>query len=133
MGPSKVHRVHAFRGTPYNVSSLFATRITHDHSSHAACNTVCMPSIRYVSWPQLSGRRLQNHGGVVHAKGLIPAPLPAWLQQPLLARLAVDVAGDLYGGQPPNHVLVNSYMPGEGIMVGWWGRSGRARAPDKVG
>ncbi|KAG2431207.1 hypothetical protein HXX76_009735 [Chlamydomonas incerta] len=143
-------------------------------------------------WVQLSGRRLQNHGGVVHAKGLIPAPLPSWLQ-PLLSRLAVEqpppppphplqagagdtdapleqqqqqqcggareggggregaaaatactpppppsaasqppptplpspppppaappaAGGTLYGGRPPNHVLVNSYMPGEGIM-----------------
>ncbi|GLC61181.1 hypothetical protein PLESTB_001728400 [Pleodorina starrii] len=67
-------------------------------------------------WVQLSGRRLQNLGGVVHAKGLIPAPLPSWLQ-PLLGRLAEEGGeGGLYGGQPPNHVLVNSYMPGEGIM-----------------
>ncbi|GIL86600.1 hypothetical protein Vretimale_11510 [Volvox reticuliferus] len=67
-------------------------------------------------WVQLSGRRLQNLGGVVHAKGLIPAPLPSWLQ-PLLTRLAAEGGeGGLYGGQPPNHVLVNSYMPGEGIM-----------------
>ncbi|PNG99069.1 putative alpha-ketoglutarate-dependent dioxygenase ABH6, partial [Tetrabaena socialis] len=70
-------------------------------------------------WVQLSGRRLQNHGGVVHAKGLIPAPLPSWLQ-PLLQRLAAEGGGDgpsgLYGGLPPNHVLVNSYRPGEGIM-----------------
>ncbi len=59
----------------------------------------------------------------MHAKGLIPAPLPAWLQQPLLARLAADMAGDLYGSQQPNHVLVNSYMPGEGIMVGRRGQA----------
>ncbi|KAG2483009.1 hypothetical protein HYH03_018089 [Edaphochlamys debaryana] len=86
-------------------------------------------------WVQLSGRRLQNHGGVVHPKGLIPAPLPSWLQ-PLLRRLAAEGAATegggaataagagstagictgLYGGLPPNHVLVNSYLPGEGIM-----------------
>ncbi|KXZ45946.1 hypothetical protein GPECTOR_49g530 [Gonium pectorale] len=76
-------------------------------------------------WVQLSGRRLQNHGGVVHTKGLIPAPLPSWLG-PLLRRLAAEGGDDgggegsggggLYGGRPPNHVLVNSYHPGEGIM-----------------
>ncbi|GIL57147.1 hypothetical protein Vafri_12447 [Volvox africanus] len=67
-------------------------------------------------WVQLSGRRLQNLGGVVHSKGLIPAPLPSWLE-PLLTRLAGEGGeGGLYGGKPPNHVLVNSYLPGEGIM-----------------
>ncbi|GLI67661.1 hypothetical protein VaNZ11_011912 [Volvox africanus] len=67
-------------------------------------------------WVQLSGRRLQNLGGVVHAKGLIPAPLPSWLE-PLLTRLAGEGGeGGLYGGKPPNHVLINSYLPGEGIM-----------------
>lgn len=48
----------------------------------------------------------------MHKKGLIPAALPRWLQ-PLLDRLA---ALGLYAGQAPNHVLVNSYQPGEGIL-----------------
>lgn len=48
----------------------------------------------------------------MHKKGLIPAPLPRWLQ-PLLDRLA---GLGLYGGRAANHVLVNSYQPGEGIM-----------------
>ena len=62
----------------------------------------------------LAGRRLQNLGGIVHKKGLIPAPLPSWLQ-PLLGRLAQDTGA--YGeGQAPNHVLINAYQPGEGIM-----------------
>jgi alkylated DNA repair dioxygenase AlkB len=26
---------------------------------------------------------------------------------------------DLFGGKQPNHVLVNEYQPGEGIMVRW--------------
>lgn len=50
----------------------------------------------------------------MHKKGLIPAPLPSWLQ-PLLGRLAQDTGA--YGeGQAPNHVLINAYRPGEGIM-----------------
>lgn len=65
---------------------------------------------------QLSGRRLQNHGGMVHAKGLIPAPLPTWLQQ-LLARLPPQLLSLFPPEQPPNHVLINSYQPGCGIMV----------------
>lgn len=65
-----------------------------------------------------AGRRLQNLGGIIHKQGLISAPLPSWLQ-PLVARLAAEtgiygnVGGDV--GQP-NHVLVNAYQPGEGIL-----------------
>lgn len=66
---------------------------------------------------QLSGRRLQNHGGIVHTKGLIPAPLPGWLQQ-LLTALPPQLLGLFPADQPPNHVLINSYQPGCGIMVG---------------
>lgn len=65
---------------------------------------------------QLSGRRLQNHGGIVHAKGLIPAPIPSWLQQ-LLKALPAQLLGLFPADQPPNHVLINSYQPGCGIMV----------------
>ncbi|PRW33548.1 alpha-ketoglutarate-dependent dioxygenase alkB-like protein 6 [Chlorella sorokiniana] len=65
-------------------------------------------------WKTVSGRRLQNLGGIVHKKGLLPAPLPSWLQ-PLLGKLAADTGA--YGeGQAPNHVLINAYQPGEGIM-----------------
>ena len=64
---------------------------------------------------QVSGRRLQNFGGAVHEKwgGLIQAPLPGWMQSLLdtvQQRTAVfDPAA--------NHVLLNAYSPGEGIMV----------------
>jgi len=67
-------------------------------------------------WTQLSGRKLQNHGGTVHEKGLIPAPIPDWLQS-VVNRLCADTACiGLYGDGQPNHVLVNAYQPGEGIM-----------------
>lgn len=77
-----------------------------DQSRVEVCFCRCM---------QLSGRRLQNHGGIVHTKGLIPSPLPRWLQG-LADRLHADIP--LFGDKAPNHVLINSYHPGEGIMVG---------------
>jgi hypothetical protein len=65
---------------------------------------------------QLSGRRLQNHGGSVHEKGLIPAPLPSWLT-PLMEKLHRDTQQlELLGDSQPNHCLINEYRPGEGIM-----------------
>lgn len=64
---------------------------------------------------QVSGRRLQSYGGSVHDTwgGLLKAPMPGWLQ----ARLTkIDKDFQLYSG-PANHVLVNAYEPGQGIMV----------------
>lgn len=66
-------------------------------------------------WTQVSGRKLQSYGGTVHEKwgGLLQAPLPAWLK-PLVTKLDHDF--QLYQG-PPNHVLLNVYEPGQGILA----------------
>ncbi|XP_004859024.1 alpha-ketoglutarate-dependent dioxygenase alkB homolog 6 isoform X5 [Heterocephalus glaber] len=63
-------------------------------------------------WTQLSGRKLQNWGGLPHPRGMVLERLPPWLQR------CVDKVSDLslFGGLPANHVLVNQYLPGEGIM-----------------
>ncbi|XP_015282151.1 PREDICTED: alpha-ketoglutarate-dependent dioxygenase alkB homolog 6 [Gekko japonicus] len=63
-------------------------------------------------WTQLSGRRLQNWGGLPHPKGMVPEKLPTWLQA------YTDKVSSLgvFGGKSANHVLVNEYRPGEGIM-----------------
>ncbi|KAG6550699.1 hypothetical protein Mapa_007796 [Marchantia paleacea] len=63
-------------------------------------------------WKSLKNRRLQNWGGVVHEKGLIPQSLPSWLK-PLTER--IDSETGLFPS-PINHVLVNEYEPGQGIM-----------------
>ena len=61
-------------------------------------------------WAQLRARRLQQWGGDPAAP--TSEPLPPWLQslvQSLAdARLSVDPA--------PDHVLINEYLPGQGIM-----------------
>ncbi|KAK9907716.1 hypothetical protein WJX75_008717 [Coccomyxa subellipsoidea] len=67
-------------------------------------------------WIKVSGRRLRNYGGSVHEKlgVLLQTPIPSWLQ-PLLKRLAADT--EAFGpGQGANHVLLNAYSLGEGIM-----------------
>ncbi|KAK8963865.1 hypothetical protein KSP40_PGU007715 [Platanthera guangdongensis] len=64
-------------------------------------------------WKNLKNRRLQNWGGVVHEKGLLPQELPPWLikitqriyDQTLLFPSAI------------NHVLINEYFPDQGIML----------------
>ncbi|XP_061697278.1 alpha-ketoglutarate-dependent dioxygenase alkB homolog 6 [Syngnathoides biaculeatus] len=63
-------------------------------------------------WTQLSGRRLQNWGGLPHPKGMLEEKMPAWLQ---VYCQKVSSYG-AFGGKTANHVLVNEYKPGEGIM-----------------
>ncbi|XP_015791974.1 alpha-ketoglutarate-dependent dioxygenase alkB homolog 6 [Tetranychus urticae] len=65
-----------------------------------------------IKWVGLSNRRLQNWGGVVHAKGLIAEPLPIWLSiyGNKVSRLGI------FDGKSPNHVLINEYLAGQGIM-----------------
>ncbi|XP_075975185.1 putative RNA/DNA demethylase ALKBH6 [Anticarsia gemmatalis] len=63
-------------------------------------------------WTQLSNRRLQNWGGVPHKKGMIAEQIPTWLDNYLEKVHDVNVMD----GKRPNHVLVNEYHPGQGIM-----------------
>ncbi|KAM4060225.1 calpain [Hirsutella rhossiliensis] len=76
------------------------------------------------NWKQLTHRRLQTWpSGLVQDK-LLHAPLPPWLEDPVVTRLlSLPVSeGNLqhiFAQSPharPNHVLVNEYPPGVGIM-----------------
>ncbi|XP_031549110.1 alpha-ketoglutarate-dependent dioxygenase alkB homolog 6-like [Actinia tenebrosa] len=63
-------------------------------------------------WTSLSGRRLQNWGGLPHPKGMIQEELPQWLK-----KYAVQLGSlCVFEKKIPNHVLVNEYEPGQGIM-----------------
>ncbi|XP_043223344.1 alpha-ketoglutarate-dependent dioxygenase alkB homolog 6-like isoform X2 [Amphibalanus amphitrite] len=63
-------------------------------------------------WTQLAHRRLQNWGGLPHPRGMLPEQIPTWLQAPMERIAALGCFGELR----PNHVLVNEYLPGQGIM-----------------
>ena len=65
-------------------------------------------------WKTLSGRRLQTWGGQPHDKGMILEPIPDFLQEQL-DRLEGACAD--FVKVPMNHVLVNEYAPGQGIMA----------------
>ncbi|CAK7323456.1 unnamed protein product [Dovyalis caffra] len=63
-------------------------------------------------WKSLKNRKLQNWGGVVHEKGLLPQDLPPWLTK-ITQRISEE------SGLFPsaiNHVLINEYLPDQGIM-----------------
>ncbi|KAL3873453.1 hypothetical protein ACJMK2_036568 [Sinanodonta woodiana] len=63
-------------------------------------------------WTHLSNRRLQNWGGLPHPKGMVAEDLPKWLETycEKIAELKV------FEDKVPNHVLVNEYEAGQGIM-----------------
>jgi len=63
-------------------------------------------------WVRLSNRRLQNWGGLPHPKGMVSEAIPDWLNK-YLRKLG---SMDFFDGNVPNHVLVNEYLPGQGIM-----------------
>jgi len=66
-------------------------------------------------WVRLRGRRLLQFGGKPSpGPSLVERePLPGWLERVIDA---VMRAGAFPGARRPNHVLVNAYGPGEGIL-----------------
>lgn len=65
-------------------------------------------------WTQLAHRRLINYGGVPHPKGMIAEAIPSWLQT--YVDKVNQLAGVFEDTRKANHVLVNEYLSGEGIM-----------------
>ncbi|XP_033733991.1 alpha-ketoglutarate-dependent dioxygenase alkB homolog 6-like [Pecten maximus] len=65
-------------------------------------------------WTQLSNRRLQNWGGLPHPKGMIMEDLPSWLK--IYTDKIAASGARLFGDKSLNHVLVNEYEAGQGIM-----------------
>lgn len=76
-------------------------------------------------WKQLTHRRLQTWPSDLVKDTLIDAPLPQWLEEPVVSRLlsiplsVADGDVNIFTASPhhrPNHVLINEYPPGVGIM-----------------
>ncbi|CAK6973882.1 alpha-ketoglutarate-dependent dioxygenase alkB homolog 6 [Scomber scombrus] len=83
--------------------------ITEDEETYLLQQVYRSPKTK---WTQLSGRRLQNWGGLPHPKGMLAEKMPDWLQK------YCDKISSLgaFSGKTANHVLVNEYKEGEGIM-----------------
>ena len=64
-------------------------------------------------WKSLRRRRLQQWGGTPLPEGMQQQPLPPYLAT-VVAQLVHDKAFGL--AETPNHVLINEYNPGQGIM-----------------
>lgn len=65
-------------------------------------------------WTQLSHRRLINYGGVPHPRGMIAEAMPPWLQN--YVDKIIQLTGVFGDDKKANHVLVNEYLAGQGIM-----------------
>lgn len=96
--------------SPYQLSEelwVIPDYITPDLESsllnNALASTIFIP---------LRGRNVQMYGGIVSASGLSePSALPQWLE--IFAKRLFD---EHIFPLKPNHVLVNEYLPGDGIM-----------------
>ncbi|KAH7070707.1 hypothetical protein BKA63DRAFT_83284 [Paraphoma chrysanthemicola] len=68
-------------------------------------------------WTHLTHRRLQAHPSTLTKNNtLLASPLPAYLTNPVVQRFKEYGIFDNTPHQQPNHVLINEYRPGEGIM-----------------
>ncbi|PWY72392.1 hypothetical protein BO70DRAFT_117988 [Aspergillus heteromorphus CBS 117.55] len=69
-------------------------------------------------WTHLSHRRLQTWpSALTKSNALLSSPLPSWLVSPIITPRfdSLGIFADAPHGAP-NHVLVNEYCPGQGIM-----------------
>ncbi|XP_071523498.1 alpha-ketoglutarate-dependent dioxygenase alkB homolog 6 [Panulirus ornatus] len=83
--------------------------ITTEEETHLLHEIYAAPKPK---WKELARRRLQNWGGLPHPKGMVAEPIPSWLEQQIEKIDALNV----FGEKRPNHILVNEYLPGQGIM-----------------
>ncbi|CRL01631.1 CLUMA_CG014375, isoform A [Clunio marinus] len=65
-----------------------------------------------VRWTKLKNRRLINYGGIPTQKGMIAEDIPSYLQSYLDKVNSLKIFGDVEA----NHILLNEYTAGQGIM-----------------
>jgi alkylated DNA repair protein alkB homolog 6 len=99
------YRVTSAPDTVYYIPNF----ITTEEETYLLNNVYNAPKPK---WTQLSNRRLQNWGGLPKAKGMILEDIPAWLN---IYCEKVAKFGQ-FDNKIPNHVLVNEYLSGQGIM-----------------
>eukprot|EP00051_Salpingoeca_urceolata_P008733 m.108414 g.108414 ORF g.108414 m.108414 type:complete len:290 (-) comp15913_c2_seq1:139-1008(-) len=104
-GESKAYSTSAVAYQPRHcVSSVLQHNVCVQRRGIDACLVLA---------PLLTGLAVFHHAsGHTDHRGLIPQPLPPWLT-PLMQR--IDQMGAFFG-EASNHVLVNEYLPGQGIM-----------------
>ncbi|XP_047001960.1 alpha-ketoglutarate-dependent dioxygenase alkB homolog 6 [Schistocerca americana] len=100
------YKIEKIPGTVYYIPQF----ITEEEERYIIEHVDSVPKPK---WTQLSHRRLQNWGGVPHPKGMIAEKIPDWLKK-YIDKIAT--LGIFETEKCPNHVLINEYLPGQGIM-----------------
>ncbi|KAJ7054691.1 hypothetical protein C8F01DRAFT_1162593, partial [Mycena amicta] len=69
-------------------------------------------------WKHLANRRLQLWGGELTSNALIAQPMPPFVESypDIIARLQATGAFQKSSHAKPNHIIMNEYSPGQGIM-----------------
>lgn len=110
-------RIHGLPSTAFYIPDFISEE--EEQAILRGINTAPKPR-----WKQLTYRRLQAWPAeLVHDK-LLGSKLPPWLEEPVISRLlSIPVSDDgsahIFESSPhrrPNHVLINEYPPGVGIM-----------------
>jgi alkylated DNA repair protein alkB family protein 6 len=95
------------------------------NSNILSSNNVKIEAAPKPRWKQLSKRRLQTWPSDLARNTLLDSPLPKWLIEPIITRLLSyplslsQPTTHIFSDSPhtaPNHVLINEYHPGQGIM-----------------
>lgn len=113
-------RIHSLPSSAYYIPDF----VSEEEERHILEKIANAPKPR---WKQLTHRRLQTWPSDLVRDALIAEPLPPWLESPVVSRLLSlplsesDTASPrhIFESSPhcrPNHVLINEYPPGVGIM-----------------
>jgi alkylated DNA repair protein alkB family protein 6 len=110
-------RIKCLPSNAYYVSSF----ISEDEEKALLNKIAAAPKPR---WKQLSRRRLQTWPSDLTNNTLLESPLPSWLVDPIIPRITSYTLDSMsqthiFSDSPhglPNHVLINEYLPGQGIM-----------------
>ena len=82
--------------------------ITTEEESQLIKNIYASPKPK---WTQLKNRRLQNWGGLPKSDGMLVETIPEWLNAYCKKIFNLKFFDD----KMPNHILINEYLPGQGI------------------
>ncbi|KAI5804368.1 hypothetical protein EDC01DRAFT_416524 [Geopyxis carbonaria] len=111
MSSLEAHKLPTLPSTAYYIPSF----ITASEESHLLSQISTQPAAK---WTHLTHRRLQTHPAALTKSNVLlsASTLPGWLAELVPRMQALGIWTDApHGG--PNHVLVNEYRPGEGIMA----------------
>lgn len=102
---------------PYRITSLPPDVYYIPNFLTSAEEASILQKIPTQRWIHLTHRRLQAHPSTLTKNNtLLGAPLPTWLTTPVVERLREYGIFEQTPHGMPNHVLINEYRPGEGIM-----------------